>query len=544
MLSGPVLRAALIGAAATSAGAALTVTSGWLVVRASERPIILTLIVAIVLVRTFGLARPALRYLERLRSHDAALSDLIARRVHVYRALIPLTPARLGRRRRADLLTGFVHDLDDIVEAQVRAVGPLVSVATVGALAVALTCWLYAPVGGVVAAQMIIALLVTLIGRRSEQHSERSALHRRAEVARAVHMATANTMGLQAISATDWAVQQLDSAENRPANHGTTRAVMAAILTWLTGLAMTAAAAVLAPAVLSGAVQPPVAAMLLLTPLAMGEALEVVPDAVRAAARASIARGRMADLLGQRPAVSANGRHPVTTSPHELSTHSATVTWQDGEPMSLPDITIRQGEHVTLTGPNGCGKSTMLALLARHLDPATGSVRIDDRDVLTLQLDDVRRHVALVDDEPHIFDGSVRANMLLAQPAASDAEIVRALDHSGLGRWLSGLGHGLDTAIGTHGSPLSGGERARLAIARAVLSERPFLLLDEPFGHLDHPTARQILVDLHLRASAQAILLVSHQRLGEEGADRVIRWHSEITPTRATVGRTREGTSV
>src|SRR4249919_2687820 len=118
--SARILAAGALGATALGSGVALTATSGWLVVRASQQPVILTLLTAIVAVRAFGIARPVFRYWERLTSHDAALALLAERRTSTYQALVPLTPARLGRRRRSDVLTGVVDDLTDAVDAQVR----------------------------------------------------------------------------------------------------------------------------------------------------------------------------------------------------------------------------------------------------------------------------------------------------------------------------------------------------------------------------------------------------------------------------------------
>src|SRR5699024_2884509 len=138
------------------------------------------------------------------------------------------------------------------------------------------------------------------------------------------------------------------------------------------------------------------------------------------------------------------------------------------------------------TGANGSGKSTALAVLARHLDPIRGDYAIDAVNVGDIPLSTARSGFALVDDEPHIFAGTVRANMLLARPAASDAHIRAALDAAGLRVWFSRLPDGLDTAdVG-----VSGGERVRFSIARAILSERRILLLDEPTAHLDPPTSR------------------------------------------------------
>ena len=139
--------AALLGAGATTAGIALTATSGWLVVRASEQPAVLSLLTAVVAVRAFGIARPVLRYAERLRSHDASLRDLAERRAQAYARLVPLTPARLGRRRRADLLGGVVDDLSEVVEAQVRVTVPVTAAATAGVLTAVLTALLAPSVG-------------------------------------------------------------------------------------------------------------------------------------------------------------------------------------------------------------------------------------------------------------------------------------------------------------------------------------------------------------------------------------------------------------
>ena len=136
--------------------------------------------------------------------------------------------------------------------------------------------------------------------------------------------------------------------------------------------------------------------------------------------------------------------------------------------------------------------------------------------------DDVRRLVALVDDEPHVFAGSVRANLLLARPHATDHEVTSALIDAGLGHWLGGLPHGLDTMLGTGQRGVSGGERTRLAIARAVLSGRPVVLLDEPVAHLDVPTARSVLSDVQVALRESSLVIVSHQQIGLEGCDRVV----------------------
>nr|WP_238705876.1 ABC transporter ATP-binding protein [Serinicoccus chungangensis] len=178
---------------------------------------------------------------------------------------------------------------------------------------------------------------------------------------------------------------------------------------------------------------------------------------------------------------------------------------------------MRPGDRLRLVGPNGAGKSTALAVLARHLDPeqghyvVSGSDEDDDpgaaQDVRGLDLDQTRALLAVVDDEPHAFAGSVRANLVLASPGATDAEVIDALEAVDLGGWCATLPDGLDTAL----TGLSGGERSRLALARALLSRRPVVLLDEPTAHLDDATAQRCLGGLLDRMdSGKAVVLVSH----------------------------------
>ena len=196
-----VLGAGLLGGVATASGIALTATSGWLIVRANERPVILMLLTAIVAVRTFGMARPVFRYWERLRSHDVALTDLADRRTTAYAQLIPLTPARLGRRGRADLLTGVVDDLSDVVDAQVRVTVPILSTLVASVLAAIVTALLSPLAGLVVAAMSTITVAIFVLGWRLETRSQQPLLAARAEVARVTALVAGNASELQAIGA-------------------------------------------------------------------------------------------------------------------------------------------------------------------------------------------------------------------------------------------------------------------------------------------------------------------------------------------------------
>ena len=556
-----ILGAGMLGGIATASGIALTATSGWLIVRASERPPILLLLTAIVAVRTFGMARPVFRYWERLRSHDVALADLADRRTTAYEQLIPLTPARLGRRGRADILTGVVDDLSDVVDAQVRVTVPVLSALIASVLAAIVAAVLSPMAGMVIAAMAAIAAAVFALGWGLETRSQQTLLAARAEVARVTALVAGNAGELQAIGAKDRALSWLATAHadlRRAAgrqSHG--RAVAAGLLLLLTGAGTVAMTAAVLPGV-GTTISTPIAALLVLTPIALGDAISTLPDAMRALARSQASAVRLRAMIDQQPAVRAIGTIPRKTpaekpfdppsgkradtpsgmrtdapsgtradtpcsTPPLISLAELTAAWSGTAPQVGPLVLqVEPGQRLAITGPNGCGKSTLLAVLARQLDPSGGDYRLGDHDVLELDLGTVRQVFAVLDDEPHLFASTLRANLELARPGAADPELVDALDRAGLGQWFADLAQGLETVIGAGGRGVSGGERARLGLARCLVSKRPVLLLDEPVAHLDHTTAEAVLGDLARSTSGQSVVMVSHRPDGLAGFDRVI----------------------
>jgi ATP-binding cassette subfamily C protein CydC len=524
-----ILGAGLLGGIATTSGIALTATSGWLIVRASQGPPILLLLTAIVAVRAFGMARPAFRYWERLRSHDVALADLAGRRTATYRRLVPLTPARLGRRGRADLLTGVVDDLSDVVDAQVRVTVPVLS-ALVASVVAAIVLASLCPIAGlVIAAMAILAIPILLLGWKLETRSQQMLLGARTELSRVTSLVSGNAGELQAIGAGGRAQTWLATAHaelSRAAGRQSRgRALATGLLLLLTAAGTVAMTAAILPGVAT-TISPPVAALLVLTPVALGDAFSTLPDAIRALARSQASAVRLRALLDQESAVSSSGDQPMQVTPGVpplISLQKLTAAWSGTVAQVGPlDLQIRPGARLAITGPNGCGKSTLLAVLARSLDPAGGSYRLDGKDAKSLMLGPARQAFAVLDDEPHLFGSTLRANLELASPGSADVDLVQALGRAGLTQWFTALRHGLDTVIGAGGRGVSGGERARLGLARALLSRRPVLLLDEPVAHLDHATAESVMGDLARSASGQSVVMVSHRHDGLAGFDLVI----------------------
>jgi ATP-binding cassette, subfamily C, bacterial CydCD len=187
----------------------------------------------------------------------------------------------------------------------------------------------------------------------------------------------------------------------------------------------------------------------------------------------------------------------------------------------MPVVSGWPGERVGVTGPSGSGKSTLAALMLRFVDPDAGELRLGTRPMRALALDDVRRTVGLVDDDPHVFASTVVENVRLARPGAGDTEVEGALRKAHLGDWLDDLPQGLHTRLGDGDAQVSGGERARLAIARSLLAEHDVLVLDEPTAHLDTATAEALAGEV-LQDVGRSILWITHEPTGLDRVDRVV----------------------
>ncbi|MGC4112052.1 MAG: thiol reductant ABC exporter subunit CydD [Nocardioides sp.] len=517
----------LLGGLATASGVALTATSGWLIVQASTRPAVLTLLVAVVGVRAFGLARPMLRYAERLTSHDVALRLLADRRAAVYAALVPLTPGRLGR-RRGDVLASVVDDVDAVLDRELRDRLPVRGFVLVGLLATALATYADRRTGVVVAALCLLGLASYAAVRVSTERTERCLVAARAELSERVvesiqvcdelvmwQAGAAAVSGVVA-SARDTARAALRSAVRVGLGKG------AALLG--SGLAVVACALLVAPAVWSGAVGAPVAAMLVLLPLALAEAVVPLADAGAAATRAVAAQARVDALLARSPAVTPPIRPSVPDDDPAIVLDRVSAGWGE-RPLPLTDLTLAlpPGARVAVVGESGSGKTTLAALLLRFIDPGAGTITLGGVPLSRLELDRVRGTVGLVDDDPHVFATSVAENVRLASPGADDAEVERALRQAGLGPWLDELTEGLDTRLGDGAAAVSGGERARLAVARSLLADQQVLVLDEPTAHLDHATAALLADEVLRHNGRRTVVWITHDPVGLDRVDAVLQ---------------------
>ncbi|MDP2775335.1 MAG: thiol reductant ABC exporter subunit CydD, partial [Nocardioides sp.] len=525
------LGADLLGALAATCGVALTATAGWLIVRASEQPPVLMLMVAIVGVRAFGIGRPFFRYLERLGSHDLALRELARRRVAVYDALVPLVPGALGR-RRGDLLASVVDDVDAVVDQRLRVRQPLLVAVLVSVLASVFATTVLPEAGVVVAAASLGGIAVAYaLGRLVARRAERAAVTARGLLseqveavlhgARDLRMWQADTAALADLAATD---TRLGAAGERSVR-GT--ATARALVTVLTGTAVVGVAALGAPALAAGTLSGPMLALLVLMPLALADVVAPAADAGALHVRTRAARERLEALTSRAPRVQDPVAPVLAPDGHPaLVAEAVTAGWGDVPAFSGLDLDLSPGTRLGVVGPSGSGKSTLAAVLLRFIDPQQGAVRLDDTDLRDLALDDVRSTVGLVDDDPYVFGSTLFENVRLARPGASEPEVLEAVRRAGLAGWVGTLPDGIHTRLGDGAAAVSGGERARIGLARAVLADQRVLVLDEPTAHLDAATAADVTADL-LADTDRTIVWITHGTIGLDAMDRILQLGQE-----------------
>jgi ATP-binding cassette, subfamily C, bacterial CydC len=498
----------VLGALTVVCGAGLMATAGYLISRAAERPAILSLTVAIVGVRFFGLARPVARYLERLASHDVALRALGRIRVRAYRWIEPLAPAQLEGYRRGDLLARMVADVDALQNLHLRVVGPplaalLACSVTVGVAAAFLPAAAIVLAVGLLAGGVLVPALSGALARRAAARQAGARGELAAELVELLGAApelVVNGAGEAELGRVRAADDKLVALSRRDAFAG---GMADGLLVAVTGATVAGVLAVAVEASAAGRLDRVLIATLALLALATFDALAPLSAAARELF-ATLAAGERVLELGEREVAVTD---PADSAPAPRWPFS----------MALEGVRAR---YPGAARP--AGKTTVTNLLLRLLDPEAGRVTIDGRDLREYRQADVRRAIAVAGQDSYLFSASIRENVRLAKPAASDAEIGRALRLARIWPWIQTLPNGWHTQVGEDGRELSGGQRQRVALARALLADAPVLVLDEPTAHLDPVTADGLIRDVFAAAGGRSVLLITHRREGLDLVDDVL----------------------
>jgi ATP-binding cassette subfamily C protein CydC len=529
-LRGRLALSVLAGATATGCGVALLATSGFLLARASQHPSILAISVAVVAVRAFSIGRGVSRYLERLTSHDVAFRVLADIQVAIYRRLERLAPAGLAAFRSGSLLAALISDVDATQDLFLRGIGPPLAAALVGAGAVTACLLILAPAGGVLALGLLAAgVAAPALAVVASRRAARATAAARGELGATITDLLSGAADLHAFGAQDAALAAADEADAKLT--GLARRTAGAtglgtgLVTGLTGLTVWGVLVLGVAAVGHGTLTRVPLAVLSLTALASFEAVTVMPAAALqlGAARAS-ARRIAAIQDAPDPVAEPADPRPLPAGPVHVRLTGVQVRYEPGGPLALDglDLDLPPGRRVALIGPSGAGKSTAAAVLLRFRDPCGGTVRLDGADLASYAADDVRTVIGGCPQDPHIFDAAIRDNLRLARPHASDAELAAAAARARLLPWIESLPRGWDTAVGAHGAAMSGGERQRLALARALLADPAVLILDEPTAHLDPEARAALTADLLTLTAGRSTLFITHELTGLDQVDEII----------------------
>ncbi|MGW6487715.1 thiol reductant ABC exporter subunit CydD [Streptomyces sp. NPDC055056] len=528
---GPLALALLLGSLALGSAVGLMATSGWLISRASEHPPVLYLMVAVTATRAFGIGRAVFRYAERLVAHDAVLRMLADTRVAVYRRLERLAPAGLRTTRRGDLLSRLVADVDALQDYWLRWLLPAGAAVMVSAVSVGFTAWLLPEAAaalavGLLAAGAGVPLVTGAVARRAER---RLAPARGALATQVADLltGTAELTVAGALPARTAETRRADGVLTRISSRAATATALGDGLTALVcGLTVAATALVGAQAVAAGRLDGVLMAVVVLTPLAAFEAVMGLPLAVQYRQRVHKSAERVYEVLDAPDPVREPERPrqaPASPFPLRLDgVRARHAGQQHRDALAGLDLTLDEGRRVAVVGTSGAGKTTLAQVLLRFLDAEAGTYTLGGVDAYGMDGDSVRRLVGLCAQDAHLFDSTVRENLLLARKDATEAGLRDALGRARLIDWVDGLPDGLDTLIGEHGARLSGGQRQRLALARALLADFPVLVLDEPAEHLDLATADALTADLLAATEGRTTLLITHRLAGLDAVDEVI----------------------
>lgn len=518
--------AAVLGTLAACASLGLLATSAWLISRSAQRPLILYLMAPAAVVQAFGLARAGLRYAERLAGHDAALEKLALIRTGLYDSLVPLAPASLPEYRSGDLLSRLVTDIDSLADRWLKVRLPYAAALVAGAGSVAAVTALVPAAGLVLAATLVAAALAAPgVALAAARRAERDIAGLRADLAAAALDLIGGAGELAVFGAAGRVLAEVAEKEKKVAGaairSGYGKAAGAATSALAAGVAGWACLALGAPAVTGGALPGVLLAVLVLTPLAVHEvfaglapAAQEMPRLRAAAARVSELRRRPAPVT--EPAAGA----PLPPPPYDLAVEGLSARWPGGENVfSDLSFTVPAGARTVVTGPSGSGKTTLASVLLRFLDPSAGRVLLNGTDLAALDGDAVRSVIGLCAQDAHVFDSTIEANLRLARPSASEADLRSALARARLLDWTDSLPRGLATPVGEHGARLSGGQRQRLALARVLLAGFPVVILDEPAEHLDERTAAELTADLLSATEGRTVVLITHRPVSGANAE-------------------------
>ncbi|HEX7395149.1 MAG TPA: thiol reductant ABC exporter subunit CydC [Anaerolineaceae bacterium] len=528
--TGWVALSVLLAVATIASNIGLLGTSAYLIGRAALHPSIAELEVAIVGVRFFGIGRGVFRYLERLVSHSVNFRLLGSLRVWFYQKLEPLAPARLQDIHSGDLLSRSVADIETLQDFYLRAVAPPVT-ALVVTLGMGLFVGQFHPglawvlLGGLLLSGVGAPFLSGLLSRGPAQ----KLVTRRADLSQALVDGMQGMPDLLVFNQDHAAFDRFNALNARLAKTQRSLAWSGAIISGMNllivNLTLVGILLFAIPLTSSGSIDGVILAVLSLVTLASFEAVSPLGLAAHQLQSSLQAARRLFEVADQAPAVTDPASSLSLSKVFSLSFRDLTFSYPGERNPALNAINFElpAGKRLGIVGPSGAGKSSLLNLVLRFWNYDHGIILLEDQEIKRYAAGDIRQKIAVISQDTYISSAAtLRDNLLLARPNASDVDLLRALEQVNLTAWLHSLPHGLDTWLGEHAVLMSGGERQRLAVARAVLRDASLYLLDEPTNHLDPETEASLVKMLLNLTQGKSVLWVTHSLKGMESLDEIL----------------------
>lgn len=551
--------AILLGVSTLTCAIGLSVVAAWLIARAAQIDALwMDLAVAAVAVRFFGIGRALFRYLERLASHKVALLGVADLRHTVYRILAGRPAKNIAALRRGEILARTGGDVDSVGDFVVKSVLPGM-VTALTAIATVILFWFLAPLA---ALTLLICLLMAgvvgpLLTIRSARIAELASQQAQIELTASAQNLMMNASELAVSGRLQAAQDHLNQVEQVIQRLKDKAARPSAIAAFIDNISMGAAVLcgflIGTPLVVSGQLWDVNLAILVLAPLAAFEGTSQLAAAAVQLVSSGAAATRLVDLMGgadyveaalkriyaedvaptsdavPEVAVNAEGHRaeisPVTEVEAHLVAKDLEIGWPGGPIIASGiDLELRPGKALAIVGRSGIGKSTLLYTLAGLIPPRGGSLTLGGIDISTLPRLTVSDKIVMTAEDAHIFATTALENIRVARANVGTVEAEKLLQEAGMGPWLKAAPDGLDTVLGMDGAALSGGERRRILLARALATPAQLLALDEPGEHLDGALADQLVSDLLAtgKSGERGVLLVTHRLSALDKADEVI----------------------
>jgi len=521
--------AVMFGCLTIGSNIGLLTVSAYLIASAALHPAITELSTAIVGVRFFGIARAVFRYLERYISHDATFRLLGTVRVWFYTKLERLAPARLMEWQSGELFSAIVGDVETLKEFYLRVLAPpFISIIILSGTCLFLAKYSMSFVYILTGAFMMVGVVLPVFVGKIQKNSARELVTTRSELRAQLVDSMTGIVELAAFGQNGRQVQRIDDIHQRLLCLQSQVSKVSGLIDALGLLIVNSTVWLMLwfaiPLVHSRQIEGVYLAVLVLTVQSSFEAVLPLPLALHYLAESMAAARRLFAIVDTEPAVPDTDNGVCNVLDVNIKIENLSFRYSPQGPLVINNIsfTVGAGQRVAIVGPSGSGKSTLLHLLLRFWDYQQGSICLGEHEIKKYDAQWLRSIFGVVSQQTHLFNASIRDNILLARPDASETQFDQAIKHAELGAFIEKLPQGYDTMVGRNGYALSGGERQRIAIARALLKDATILILDEPTVGLDAVTEQLVMATIEKLMVGRTTIMITHRLTGLHIMDEIL----------------------